>query len=94
MISELEANTRVMSACLLLLLNVITLKPGQATMYPGRWKPLAYIKGTGLRSWRTPILLLRAGLTLKYMDVNGGSCTRFNEKPADRLLLSPIEQVM
>ena len=37
--------------------------------------------------------VLRAGLTPKFMDVKElVSCTQFNEKPVDRLLLQPIEQ--
>ncbi len=75
-----------------LLLNVITLKPGQA-MYLDAETPHAYIKGTGLEIMANSDNVLRAGLTPKYMDINElVSCTQFNEKPADRLLLNPVEQ--
>ncbi|WP_394144616.1 mannose-6-phosphate isomerase, class I [Vibrio atypicus] len=75
-----------------LLLNVITLQPGQA-MYLDAETPHAYIKGTGLEIMANSDNVLRAGLTPKYMDVNElVSCTRFNEKPADGLLLNPNEQ--
>lgn len=75
-----------------LILNVIALKPGQA-MYLDAETPHAYIKGTGLEIMANSDNVLRAGLTPKYMDVNElVSCTKFNEKPIDRLLLQPLEQ--
>lgn len=75
-----------------LILNVIALKPGQA-MYLDAETPHAYIKGTGLEIMANSDNVLRAGLTPKYMDVEElVSCTKFNEKPIDRLLLQPLEQ--
>lgn len=75
-----------------LILNVIELKPGQA-MYLDAETPHAYIRGTGLEIMANSDNVLRAGLTPKFMDVKElVSCTQFNEKPVDRLLLQPIEQ--
>lgn len=72
-----------------LLLNVITLEPGQA-MYLDAETPHAYIHGTGLEIMANSDNVLRAGLTPKYMDVEElVACTRFNEMPFDRLLLEP-----
>jgi mannose-6-phosphate isomerase len=74
-----------------LILNVIALKPGQA-MYLDAETPHAYIKGTGLEIMANSDNVLRAGLTPKYMDVKElVSCTRFNEKRIDSLLLEPTQ---
>ncbi|RTZ15676.1 mannose-6-phosphate isomerase, class I [Vibrio aquaticus] len=74
-----------------LILNVIALKPGQA-MYLDAETPHAYIKGTGLEIMANSDNVLRAGLTPKYMDVKElVSCTRFNEKRIDSLLLEPTK---
>ncbi|CAE6918470.1 Phosphomannose isomerase type I [Vibrio sp. B1REV9] len=74
-----------------LLLNVITLEPGQA-MFLDAETPHAYIHGTGLEIMANSDNVLRAGLTPKYMDVEElVACTRFNEMPFDRLLLEPNE---
>ncbi len=74
-----------------LILNVIVLKPGQA-MYLDAETPHAYIKGTGLEIMANSDNVLRAGLTPKYMDVKElVSCTRFNEKRLDSLLLEPTQ---
>ncbi|MBY7860801.1 mannose-6-phosphate isomerase, class I [Vibrio fluvialis] len=74
-----------------LILNVITLQPGQA-MYLDAETPHAYLKGTGLEIMANSDNVLRAGLTPKYIDVNElVACTRFREKPFDSLLLAPIE---
>ncbi|EJG0324722.1 mannose-6-phosphate isomerase, class I [Vibrio parahaemolyticus] len=74
-----------------LLLNVITLKPGEA-MFLDAETPHAYLKGTGLEIMANSDNVLRAGLTPKYMDVKElVACTRFEEKPFDTLLLAPIE---
>lgn len=74
-----------------LLLNVITLKPGEA-MFLDAETPHAYLKGTGLEIMANSDNVLRAGLTPKYMDVKElVVCTRFEEKPFDNLLLAPIE---
>ncbi len=51
-----------------LLLNVITLKPGEA-MFLDAETPHAYLKGTGLEIMANSDNVLRAGLTPKYMDV-------------------------
>jgi len=62
-------------------------------MYLDAETPHAYIKGTGLEIMANSDNVLRAGLTPKYMDVHElVSCTKFNEKPIDRLLLQPLEQ--
>ncbi|SHO58707.1 mannose-6-phosphate isomerase, class I [Vibrio quintilis] len=72
-----------------LILNVITLKPGEA-MYLDAETPHAYLKGTGLEIMANSDNVLRAGLTPKYIDVAElASCTVFEEKPYDSLLLSP-----
>ncbi|MFM2589514.1 mannose-6-phosphate isomerase, class I [Vibrio sp. TBV020] len=74
-----------------LILNVIVLKPGQA-MYLDAETPHAYIKGTGLEIMANSDNVLRAGLTPKYLDIKElVSCTRFNEKRIDCLLLEPIK---
>ena len=51
-----------------LLLNVVTLKPGQA-MYLDACTPHAYVRGTGLEIMANSDNVLRAGLTPKYIDV-------------------------
>ncbi len=72
-----------------LLLNVITLEPGQA-MFLDAETPHAYIKGTGLEIMANSDNVLRAGLTPKFMDIDElVACTRFDEKPFDSLLLQP-----
>ncbi|PFG57839.1 mannose-6-phosphate isomerase type 1 [Vibrio sp. ES.051] len=74
-----------------LLLNVITLQPGEA-MFLDAETPHAYLQGTGLEIMANSDNVLRAGLTQKYMDVEElVACTRFDEKPFDSLLLEPIE---
>lgn len=72
-----------------LMLNVITLKPGQA-MYLHACTPHAYIKGTGLEIMANSDNVLRAGLTPKYMDIDElMACTLFNVTPFDSLLMTP-----
>ncbi len=72
-----------------LLLNVITLEPGQA-MFLDAETPHAYIKGTGLEIMANSDNVLRAGLTPKHMDIDElAACTIFEEKPFDTLLLEP-----
>ncbi|WP_434998933.1 mannose-6-phosphate isomerase, class I [Vibrio scophthalmi] len=74
------------------MLNVITLQPGQA-MFLDAETPHAYLKGTGLEIMANSDNVLRAGLTPKFMDINElVSCTKFDEKPHDSLLLNPIER--
>lgn len=75
-----------------LMLNVITLQPGEA-MYLDARTPHAYLKGTGLEVMANSDNVLRAGLTPKHMDVEElAKCTLFKEKPASTLLLQPHEE--
>jgi mannose-6-phosphate isomerase len=75
-----------------LLLNLITLKPGEA-MYLNANTPHAYIKGTGLEIMANSDNVLRAGLTPKHIDVAELiACTEFNPIPFNRLLLAPLKQ--
>ncbi|WP_367990045.1 mannose-6-phosphate isomerase, class I [Vibrio sp. NTOU-M3] len=75
-----------------LLLNVITLEPGEA-MFLDAETPHAYIKGTGLEIMANSDNVLRAGLTPKYMDVDElVACTRFEEKPFEQLRLQPTSE--
>ncbi|MCE0495569.1 mannose-6-phosphate isomerase, class I [Vibrio salinus] len=74
-----------------LMLNIITLQPGQA-MFLDAETPHAYLKGTALEIMANSDNVLRAGLTPKYIDVDElVSCTHFDEKPYDSLLLAPIK---
>ncbi|EGA71326.1 mannose-6-phosphate isomerase [Vibrio sinaloensis DSM 21326] len=75
-----------------LLLNVITLSPGQA-MFLDAETPHAYIKGTGLEIMANSDNVLRAGLTPKHMDVKELiACTKFATKPHESLLLEPVQK--
>ncbi|ELO1773979.1 mannose-6-phosphate isomerase, class I [Vibrio fluvialis] len=72
-----------------LILNVLTLQPGEA-MYLDARTPHAYLKGVGLEVMANSDNVLRAGLTPKHIDVEElASCTLFEEKPKDKLLLPP-----
>ena len=72
-----------------LLLNVVTLKPGQA-MFLDACTPHAYVRGTGLEIMANSDNVLRAGLTPKYIDVAELlDCTRCLAKPDDQILLAP-----
>ncbi|HDZ8840976.1 TPA: mannose-6-phosphate isomerase, class I [Aeromonas dhakensis] len=72
-----------------LLLNVVTLQPGQA-MYLDACTPHAYVRGTGLEIMANSDNVLRAGLTPKYIDVAELlACTRCLPKPDDQILLAP-----
>lgn len=72
-----------------LLLNVLTLQPGEA-MYLHACTPHAYINGTGLEIMANSDNVLRAGLTPKHIDIAElVACTRFTPIPADMLLLAP-----
>ncbi|MCL4137072.1 UNVERIFIED_CONTAM: hypothetical protein GTU68_037683 [Idotea baltica] len=74
-----------------LMLNVITLQPGEA-MYLKACTPHAYINGTGLEIMANSDNVLRAGLTPKYMDIDElMSCTEFNSIPKSALLMQPID---
>lgn len=53
--------------CFPLLLNVVTLEPGQA-VFLGAGIPHAYLRGTGLEVMANSDNVLRGGLTKKYMD--------------------------
>jgi len=69
-----------------LLLNVVTLKPGEAMFLSAR-TPHAYIKGTGLEIMANSDNVLRAGLTPKHIDVEElVKCTDFVPKPINSLL--------
>ncbi|MNH15696.1 Mannose-6-phosphate isomerase [compost metagenome] len=72
-----------------LLLNVVTLQPGQA-MFLDACTPHAYVHGTGLEIMANSDNVLRAGLTPKYIDVTELlACTRCVAKPDDQILLAP-----
>lgn len=72
-----------------LLLNVVTLQPGQA-MYLDACTPHAYVRGTGLEIMANSDNVLRAGLTPKYIDVAELlDCTRCLPKPDDQILMAP-----
>ncbi|MGR5134757.1 mannose-6-phosphate isomerase, class I [Vibrio alfacsensis] len=72
------------------ILNVLTLKPGQA-MYLDARTPHAYLKGTGLEIMANSDNVLRAGLTQKYIDVAElAKCTLFEEKSVESLLCLPV----
>lgn len=72
-----------------LLLNVVTLQPGQA-MFLDACTPHAYVRGTGLEIMANSDNVLRAGLTPKYIDVTELlDCTRCVAKPDDQILLAP-----
>lgn len=72
-----------------LLLNVVTLQPGQA-MYLDACTPHAYVRGTGLEIMANSDNVLRAGLTPKYIDVAELlASTRCLPKPDHQILLAP-----
>ncbi|MFH4484133.1 mannose-6-phosphate isomerase, class I [Vibrio diabolicus] len=75
-----------------LMLNVITLEPGQA-MYLDARTPHAYLKGTALEVMANSNNVLRAGLTAKHIDIDElAKCTLFVEKPYHSLLMAPKQQ--
>jgi len=75
-----------------LMLNVITLQPGEA-MFLYACTPHAYLKGTGLEVMANSDNVLRAGLTPKYMDVNElVACTKFEAIPFDSLRFVPEQK--
>lgn len=77
-----------------LLLNVVTLQPGQA-MFLDACTPHAYVRGTGLEIMANSDNVLRAGLTPKYIDVAELlDCTRCLPKPDDQILLAPHHEGM
>ncbi|MEC6882303.1 mannose-6-phosphate isomerase, class I [Photobacterium piscicola] len=72
-----------------LMLNVLTLQPGEA-MFLSACTPHAYIKGTGLEIMANSDNVLRAGLTPKFMDVPElVANTEFKSMVANELLLAP-----
>lgn len=72
-----------------LMLNVITLQPGEA-MFLYACTPHAYLKGTGLEIMANSDNVLRAGLTPKYMDVDElVACTKFEPIPFATLQFTP-----
>ena len=74
-----------------LILNVLTLEPGEA-MYLDARTPHAYLSGTGLEIMANSDNVLRAGLTPKHIDVTElALCTLFEEKPVETLKLTPIQ---
>lgn len=75
-----------------LMLNVITLAPGEAMFLDAR-TPHAYIHGTGLEIMANSDNVLRAGLTNKHIDlIELANCTAFEEKPMSTVRLMPIKQ--
>lgn len=75
-----------------LLLNVITLQPGEA-MFLYAETPHAYLKGVALEVMANSDNVLRAGLTPKYIDIPELMANlKFEEKPASALLTQPEQQ--
>ncbi|MDX5626870.1 MULTISPECIES: mannose-6-phosphate isomerase [unclassified Brenneria] len=75
-----------------LLLNVITLQPGEA-MFLYAQTPHAYLNGVALEVMANSDNVLRAGLTPKYIDIPELlDNVQFVAKPAANLLTAPIQQ--
>jgi len=75
-----------------LLLNVITLQPGEG-MFLYAETPHAYLKGVSLEVMANSDNVLRAGLTPKYIDIPELLANlKFESKPASTLLTQPIVQ--
>lgn len=75
-----------------LLLNVITLKPGEG-MFLYAETPHAYLNGVALEVMANSDNVLRAGLTPKYIDIAELlENLKFTAKPAGELLTSPVEK--
>lgn len=75
-----------------LLLNVITLKPGEG-MFLYAETPHAYLNGVALEVMANSDNVLRAGLTPKYIDIAELlDNLKFTAKPAGELLTSPVEK--
>ncbi|MBU9817573.1 mannose-6-phosphate isomerase [Rahnella sp. C60] len=73
-----------------LLLNVITLQPGEG-MFLYAETPHAYLKGVSLEVMANSDNVLRAGLTPKYIDIPELLANlKFNAKPASELLTTPV----
>lgn len=74
-----------------LLLNVVTLQPGEAMFLYAR-TPHAYIKGTGLEIMANSDNVLRAGLTPKHIDIPELiKNTRFSSTTRSELVMVPAE---
>ncbi|ORM64250.1 mannose-6-phosphate isomerase [Pantoea rodasii] len=75
-----------------LLLNVITLQPGEA-MFLFAETPHAYLKGVALEVMANSDNVLRAGLTPKFIDIPELMANlKFEAKPAATLLTQPQQQ--
>ncbi|MBT9183332.1 mannose-6-phosphate isomerase [Pectobacterium punjabense] len=75
-----------------LLLNVITLQPGEA-MFLFAQTPHAYLKGVALEVMANSDNVLRAGLTPKYIDIPELlENVVFEAKPTNQLLTTPQRQ--
>ncbi|MEC5318788.1 mannose-6-phosphate isomerase [Brenneria populi subsp. brevivirga] len=75
-----------------LLLNVITLQPGEA-MFLYAETPHAYLNGVALEVMANSENVLRAGLTPKHIDIPELlDNVKFVAKPAANLLTAPIQQ--
>ncbi len=73
-----------------LLLNVITLQPGEG-MFLYAETPHAYLKGVSLEVMANSDNVLRAGLTPKYIDIPELLANlKFNARPASELLTTPV----
>lgn len=72
-----------------LILNVITLQPGDA-MFLYACTPHAYLKGTGLEIMANSDNVIRAGLSPKHIDIPELlSCCEFVSKDPAQLLIQP-----
>lgn len=73
-----------------LLLNVITLQPGEA-MFLYAQTPHAYLQGVGLEAMASSDNVLRAGLTPKHIDIDAlVANVDFVAKPHNELLMQPF----
>jgi mannose-6-phosphate isomerase len=73
-----------------LLLNVITLQPGEA-MFLYACTPHAYLQGVGLEAMASSDNVLRAGLTPKHIDIDALLANvDFVAKPASELPMRPM----
>jgi len=75
-----------------LLLNLITLQPGEG-MFLYAETPHAYLDGVALEVMANSDNVLRAGLTPKYIDIAELlDNLKFTAKPANALLTTPVEK--
>ena len=76
-----------------LLLNVITLQPGEA-MFLYAETPHAYLQGSGLEVMANSDNVLRAGLTPKYIDIPELIANvEFGAKPFETLKMAGVEKL-